>query len=95
MHITSSLLDLQALISFVVSCYCKHELQILKIWSKPVTCIIADQVRMVFLNAVVKYSHHYTSSRVALSPGYFGIQVLVRRVGLQETQGFCLTVNLW
>lgn len=49
---------------------------------------------MVFLNAVVEYSHHYTSSRVALSPGYFGIQVLVCWVGLQETQGFCLTVSL-
>ena len=58
------------------------------------TYIIADKVRMVFLNAVVEDSHHYTSSCVALSPRYFGIQVLMCWAGLKETQGFCWAVNL-
>lgn len=39
---------------------------------------------MVFLNAIVQDSHYYTSSCVALSPCYFGIQVLCRG-GLEET----------
>lgn len=49
------------------------------------TYIIADKVRVVFLYAIVQDGHHYVSSCVALSPGYFSIQVLVRWVGLQET----------
>lgn len=49
------------------------------------TCIIADEVGVVFLNAIVQDGHHYASSRVALGPGYLSIQVLVRWVGLQET----------
>lgn len=59
-----------------------------------VTYIVADEVRMVFLNAIIQDSHHYTSSCVALSPGYFGIQVLMCWGGLKETQGFCSAVNL-
>lgn len=54
-----------------------------------VTCIIADEVGVVFLNAIVQDGHHYTPSCVALSPGYFSIKVLVRWVGLQEIDISC------
>lgn len=49
-----------------------------------VTCVIADEVGVVLLNAVVQDGHHYASPRVALGPGHLSIQVLVRWVGLQE-----------
>lgn len=58
------------------------------------TYIIDDEVRMVFLNAIVQDSHDYTSSCVALSPGYFGVQVLMGWGGLEETQGFYSAANL-
>ncbi len=59
-----------------------------------VTYIIAEEVRMIFLNAVVQDRHNYTSSRVALSPCYSGVQVLMCWGGLEETQGFCSAVSL-
>lgn len=58
------------------------------------TYIIADEIRMIFLNAVVQNGYYYTFPRVTLSPGFFSIQVLMRRVGLQDTVEFYLPVNL-
>lgn len=58
------------------------------------TNIISDEIRVVFLDAVVQYSHNYTSSCVALSPGFFGIQVLMHWVGLQDTHEFSSPANL-
>lgn len=57
------------------------------------TYIIAEEVRVIFLNAVVQDRHHDTSSCVALSPCYSGIQVLMCRGGLEETQDFCSAVS--
>lgn len=47
------------------------------------TYIITDEVRMVLLNAIIQNSHYNTFSCVALSPGYFSIQVLMCWGGLQ------------
>lgn len=58
------------------------------------TYIIADEIRMVLLDAIIQDSHHDTSSCVALSPGYFGIQVLMYWGRLEKTQAFCSAVNL-
>lgn len=49
---------------------------------------------MVLLNAVIQDSHYNTFSRVALSPGYFSVQVLMCWGGLEETQLFHSAVNL-
>lgn len=58
------------------------------------TYIIADEIRVIFLNAVVQNGYYYTFPRVTLSPGFFSIQVLMRWVGLQDTVEFYLPVNL-
>lgn len=60
------------------------------------TYIITDEVRMVLLNAIVQDSHHNTFSCVALSPGYFSVQVLMHWAGLKEKHVFNAAVNqLW
>lgn len=48
------------------------------------TYIIADEIRVIFLNAVIQNGDHYTFSCVTLSPGFFSIQVLMRCVGLKR-----------
>lgn len=55
---------------------------------KFMTYVIAYEVGMVLLNAIIQDSDHYTSSRVALSPGCFCIQILMCWVGLEETKAF-------
>lgn len=58
------------------------------------TYIIADEIRVIFFNAVVQNGYHYTFPCVTLSPGFFSIQVLMRWVGLQDTAEFYLPANL-
>lgn len=55
---------------------------------KFMTYVIAYEVGMVLLNAIIQDSDHYTSSCVALSPGCFCIQILMCWVGLEETKAF-------
>lgn len=58
------------------------------------TYIIVDEIRVIFLNAVVQNGYHYTFPCVTLSPGFFSIQVLMHWVGLKDTAEFYLPANL-
>jgi len=60
---------------------------------KKLSYIVSRQIRVVFLNAVVKDGHDHSSSCEALSPGLLNIQISVTGIILQGKRLLSLTIT--